>query len=102
MRLPDPAAEIHAFDVGQPIPTLETPLTGTDTLAFDLDAVYQHTFMAGPWRALIDYEREPERLSSYHERDQERIRHVLTAIKSQLSATAVTATTATTARALTP
>lgn len=77
---------VYVIDVDQPLPTqVLIPLSGSDALVFDFDAVYQHTFEIGRWGAHIDYRDQPRRFESYSEPDREAIRQVMTAAASGMS-----------------
>jgi hypothetical protein len=65
---------VYAFDVDSPIPTLPIPLAGEDSLPFDFGEVYDYTYERGPWYLIVDYDREPERFSTYGADDQRRIK----------------------------
>jgi hypothetical protein len=76
----DPRNEIavYSFGINQPIPTLKIPLVGQDSVIFDFDRAYQHTFEQGFYRK-VDYHELPSRMESYHPDDQALIRaHVAT------------------------
>ncbi len=70
----------YEFDVDQPIPTITIPLAGDEAIKFSFDAVYQHTFQTGRWGNQVDYEREPDRIETYGQADQARIRARLRAV----------------------
>jgi hypothetical protein len=70
----------YEFDVDQPIPTITIPLAGDEAIKFNFDAVYQHTFQTGRWGNQVDYEREPDRIETYGQADQARIRARLRAV----------------------
>lgn len=63
------------------ITRLLLPLAGTETLLFDLNAVYRHTFGGGRWGDLVDYEHEPERFHTYSPADQKYIQDLMNQIQ---------------------
>jgi hypothetical protein len=69
---------VYSFKVGDPITKLPLPLAKDEGLVFDLDAVYQHTFQAGRWGDILDYNVEPERFATYRADDQTRIKALMT------------------------
>lgn len=55
------------------------PLAGDETLVFDFDRVYQHTFYSRRYANLLelDYTQPPVRFDTYRQDDRERIwRHM--------------------------
>ncbi|MBL8155193.1 MAG: DUF4058 family protein [Anaerolineae bacterium] len=71
----DSSVNVQGFGVDDPIPTLEIPLLGDDTVRVDLGAVYNFTFGSVPnFSEEVDYERLPPRFESYSPTDQARIR----------------------------
>lgn len=71
----------YGFRVGDPIKSFPLPLAGKETLIFNLNEVYQHSFQAGRWAMLIDYTQEPERFQTYSPDDQRRIGAVMAKLK---------------------
>jgi len=70
-------AKFYGFDVDMPFPVVEIPLAGSETLAFDFGAVYQHTFERGRRGMLVDYTVLPARFETYSGEDQARVRAVM-------------------------
>lgn len=69
---------VYVVNVDEALPGQVTlPLSGTDQMVFDFDAVYQHTFRAGRWGVHLDYSGVPRNFDSYSSVDQLRIRHVM-------------------------
>lgn len=69
---------VYMIDVDMPLPqTAHIPLMDDDSLIFDFDAVYQHTFRVGRWGLHVDYAQEPRQISRYAQADQARIRQVM-------------------------
>jgi hypothetical protein len=65
---------IYSFGVFDPIPALDIPLAGGDTVRVDFGAVYNRTFESSRlFRRLVDYVQEPVNFDAYSEADQERI-----------------------------
>jgi hypothetical protein len=70
----------YGFSVDDPIPTLEIPLLGEESVILDFNKVYHFTFMAGRWGNQVDYAAEPLRLASYRDDDQAKIRARMQAV----------------------
>jgi hypothetical protein len=68
---------IFNFHTGEVIPKLPIPLANDETIVFDLNRVYQHTFTAGRWYKFVDYAQEPVRIETYSPDDQARIRQIM-------------------------
>ncbi|MDX1994454.1 MAG: DUF4058 family protein [bacterium] len=68
---------IYDVNVDQPLPTIQLPLAGSDSIAFDLNTVYQHTYSAGRWGVHINYALPPRNVESYSPADQARIQAVM-------------------------
>jgi hypothetical protein len=75
------------FHVGDAIKSFPVPLAGSETLIFDLNAVYQHTFRAGRWGDLLDYAHEPERFHTYSAEDRVRIRAIMESVANDSNGT---------------
>jgi hypothetical protein len=75
-------AKLNGFSVDAPIPVVEIPLAGSETLTFDFGAVYQHTFERGRWGKMLDYATLPERFETYSPEDRERIQVVMQRVSS--------------------
>jgi len=76
---------VYGFGVDEPIPALEIPLDGKDTVRLDFGAVYKQTFKnMRVFRFIADYRRDPDRMETYHSADQERIRQRMAAIANML------------------
>lgn len=79
--------EMRAYirDVNQALPSeLAIPLAGEDSLIFDFEAVYQHTFRIGRWGIHIDYDELPRNFESYSEDDQETIEEIMGAVEGTI------------------
>jgi len=75
---------VYIMDVDQSLPTHAViPLVENDSIEFDFEAVYQHTFSSGRWGIHIDYEETPRNFESYSEADQQRIRQVMERAKQE-------------------
>jgi hypothetical protein len=70
-------ARAYGFVVDEVITIFPVPLLGDETLIFDLNPVYQHTFHAGRWADICDYAGPPERFGRYRSADQARIEAVM-------------------------
>ncbi len=68
---------VYGFSVTEPIKVFPVPLAGDESILLDLNAVYQHTFRAGRWGDLLDYQTGPERAETYRPQDREYIRLVM-------------------------
>jgi hypothetical protein len=72
--------EIYVYirNVNQALPSkLAIPLAGEDSLIFDFEAVYQHTFRIGRWGIHIDYDELPRNFDSYSDQDQQTIYEIM-------------------------
>jgi len=79
---PDDEMLVYSMDVDQPLPSQTViPLAEADSINFDFEAVYQHTFSSGRWGIHMDYEDLPRNLDSYRSDDQQRIRQVMERVK---------------------
>jgi hypothetical protein len=54
-----------SFEVDEPIPNLEIPLSGSETLSFDFNAAYQKTYEEMLYGLELDYRTERLRLPQY-------------------------------------
>jgi Protein of unknown function (DUF4058) len=68
---------VYGFGLRDAIRAFPVPLAGDETIVFDLNPVYQHTFRAGRWGDLLDYRAAPERFETYSVEEQEFIRRVM-------------------------
>jgi len=76
---------VYIRDVNQTLPQkLAIPLAGEDSIIFDFEAVYQHTFRIGRWGIHIDYSELPRNFESYSEKDQATIRQIMESTIQQL------------------
>ncbi|MDX1990872.1 MAG: DUF4058 family protein [bacterium] len=67
-------ARIYGFQVDDPIPVIDPPLKGEETLIFDFGAVYQRTFSSlATFYMQVDYEQLPAAFERYQPFDQQRI-----------------------------
>jgi hypothetical protein len=67
-------ARIYGFHVDDPIPVIDLPLKGEETVIFDFGAVYQRTFSSmATFYMEVDYEQLPVAFERYQPLDQERI-----------------------------
>jgi hypothetical protein len=83
---PDDEMLVYIMDVDQQLPTqAEIPLAEDDSITFDFEAVYQHTFNIGRWGLHIDYEELPRNFESYSPADQQRIRQVMERARQELN-----------------
>ncbi len=73
----------YGFKVAESITKCLLPLAGQETLIFDLNEVYQKTFIEGRWGDILDYDVEPERFETYSAEDQAKIRAVMASIAAQ-------------------
>jgi len=60
---------VYGFPVGRTIPKLILPLDDKNTIEFDFDAPYQHTYERGRWGQLIQIDRQPARFDTYNQVD---------------------------------
>jgi hypothetical protein len=65
---------VYGFGVDQVLPTIPIPLLDDEKIAFNFNAVYQHTFIARRFHNLIDDAEEPVRFHTYRRDDQAYIR----------------------------
>lgn len=72
---------IYGFRVDDPIPTIDLPLRGEDTVRVDFGAAYNETF-AGlrAYSARVDYEQLPTNFDRYDATDQARIQARMAAV----------------------
>ncbi len=83
---PDDEMLVYIMDVDMPLPAQVTiPLAENESIPFDFEAVYQHTFSSGRWGIHIDYEELPRNFESYSTADRERIRQVMERAKQELN-----------------
>jgi len=76
-------SKTFGFSVDDPIPMIDIPLAGEESLSLDFGAVYNQTFVSlGAYSHRVDYEQLPENFQSYNEADQERIREVMRRVVS--------------------
>lgn len=68
---------VFGFRVNEIIPVLPIPLLGEESIIFDYNRVYQHTFEAGRWANFVDYTQLPVRFETYRADDQTRIREFM-------------------------
>ena len=69
---------VYIRDVNQALPSeLAIPLANNDSISFDFEAVYQHTFRIGRWGIHINYEELPRNFESYSENDQQTIHKIM-------------------------
>ncbi len=72
---------VYGFGLPDAIRAFPLPLANDESLAFDLNPVYQHTFRAGRWGDLLNYQVEPERFETYRADDCEFIRIVMSKLQ---------------------
>lgn len=76
--LEDGIAATYGFHVDAPVPMINFPLVGTDSLTIDFDAAYQHTFTSlSTFSRRVDYSALPENFNRYSDDDQIRIREIM-------------------------
>ncbi|MDQ7026243.1 MAG: DUF4058 family protein [Anaerolineae bacterium] len=81
---------VYIRDVNQALPSkIAIPLAGEDSLIFDFEAVYQHTFRIGRWGIHIDYEQLPRNFGSYSENDQQIVLRIMDNITMENDRTAM-------------
>jgi len=69
---------VYIRDVNHALPqSIAIPLADEDSIIFDFEAVYQHTFRIGRWGIHIDYSELPRNFESYSEKDQAMIRRIM-------------------------
>lgn len=68
---------VYGFHPDSPLPHLILRLSEQERIAFDLNAVYQHTFRIGRWADLLNYNDLPARFGTYSTDDQIRIREIM-------------------------
>lgn len=74
----------YPFGVTEPLPIVEIPLAGMDTVVLNFGLVYNRTIESSRiFRFIVDYEQEPVNFERYNNADQERIRQHITAIATQ-------------------
>lgn len=71
---------VYQWSVRDPLPQIPVLLADDDTLIYDLNPVYQHTFTAGRWHHYVDYTHVPVRWTTYHADDQAMIQTVMTRV----------------------
>jgi hypothetical protein len=64
---------VYGFPVGRTIPKLILPLDDKNTIEFDFDAPYQHTYERGRWAQLIQLDKQPARFDTYNQVDRNTI-----------------------------
>jgi Protein of unknown function (DUF4058) len=64
---------VYGFPVGRAIPRLILPLDDNNTIEFDFDAPYQHSYERGRWGQLIQMDQPPVRFETYNESDKQAI-----------------------------
>lgn len=75
---------VYGIGVHQPLPVIPIPLVENQTLLFDFDPVYQHTFKARRLHLVIkNYDSDPLRFETYSLEDQIRISQRVQEIDSQ-------------------
>jgi hypothetical protein len=83
---PDDEMLVYIMDVDQSLPSKAViPLAGQESIHFDFESVYQHTYSIGRWGIHIDYDELPRNFESYSSADQERIRQVMERAKQKLN-----------------
>lgn len=80
---------VFSFGVLDEIPEITIPLDNNDTIQFDLNAIYQETFMKHRvyYQQLVDYEQEPVHMDSFTPADQQAIREHMAKIQQEQSST---------------
>jgi hypothetical protein len=78
--LEDGKAQVIGFDVDAPIPLLEIPLTGGQSLNFDFGVPYQRSFDLGMVGHSVDYSELPRNFDRYSPADQLRIAQRMLAV----------------------
>lgn len=77
----DVELEAFGFYVDAPMPIINVPLSGSDTVTLDSGMVYRQTFERfGIYGYQVDYETLPPRIETYHPEDQQRIRARMQAV----------------------
>ena len=76
---------IYGFAVDTPVPTIEIPLAGRDSISIDFNAAYNRTFASNRYYGtiLVDYEQLPVNFESYTEADQQRIRERMNLVRTK-------------------
>jgi hypothetical protein len=76
---------VYGFGVLDPLPVIDIPLDGSDTVRLDFGSLYQETFSSRQlfYEIRTDYSREPVAIDSFHPDDQERIRAYMARIAEQ-------------------
>ncbi|MBC7871919.1 MAG: DUF4058 family protein [Chitinophagaceae bacterium] len=77
------SVKVYGFSVAAPIAQFLLPLAAEESLIFDLNPVYQKTFVEGRWGDMLDYTDEPERFDTYSAEDQAKIRAVMATIPNK-------------------
>jgi hypothetical protein len=76
-------AKTYSFDVEQPIPNIQLPLSNENSIEVDWGAVFDQVFESlEAYSVRVDYEKLPDRFEMYSPADQERIRQVMARAKS--------------------
>lgn len=65
---------VYGFRIGHKIPTLMLPLDDNNTIEFDFDIPYQHTYERGRWGQLIQMDKLPARFETYNPADRDTIK----------------------------
>jgi hypothetical protein len=80
-------ARDYAFDVDDPIPTVEIPLNGADVLAFDFGQAYAKTHDETLYSVrLVDYRDKPLHFERYSAADQARVLQRMATVMQAVSA----------------
>jgi hypothetical protein len=73
-------AQVYGIQVDMALPRILLRLSEQESVAFDLNAVYQRTFQSGRWADLLDYGNPPLRFERYNRQDQARIQDITTPV----------------------
>jgi Protein of unknown function (DUF4058) len=74
-------ADVYDIGVDAALPIIAVPLAGSEAMALDLGAVYNHTFASSRFfQMVVDYAQEPIHFDRYTPADQSLIRARMTAI----------------------
>jgi hypothetical protein len=69
--------DVYSFGIMDAAPTIAVPLEGSDSVALDVQAVYNATFSKRPYPDKVDYTRTPHNFETYTELDRQLIiRHM--------------------------
>jgi hypothetical protein len=74
--------DVYGFSPDQPIPVIDVPLDGQDTVRVDFGRVYNKMFERRAFALMTDYQHEPQRFDTYSERDQVYIRSRMAEIRA--------------------